>query len=115
MGAIFALQFFAEVPKVRKDILQVGAFIRLFFASCIHTARSGLWKNTTEDWMGREEEGEEEEEDEGKVESEREPDQKEKTGQKNKRGKKGRAGLSTPTPARRHLNSHEHEDPHLRA
>ena len=26
MGAVFALQFFAEVPKVRKDILQVGLF-----------------------------------------------------------------------------------------
>ena len=24
VGAIFALQFFAEVPKVRNDILQVG-------------------------------------------------------------------------------------------
>ena len=26
VGAIFALQFFAEVPKVRKDILQVSGF-----------------------------------------------------------------------------------------
>lgn len=26
VGAIFALQFFAEVPKVRKDILQVGFY-----------------------------------------------------------------------------------------
>lgn len=35
VGAIFALQFFAEVPKVRKDILQVG-----FFCPCLSSARS---------------------------------------------------------------------------
>ena len=29
VGAIFALQFFAEVPKVRKDILQVSGFLLL--------------------------------------------------------------------------------------
>ena len=35
VGGIFALQFFAEVPKVRKDILQVGAFIRSFVRSLL--------------------------------------------------------------------------------
>ena len=32
VGAIFALQFFAEVPKVRKDILQVGCLSLLVFS-----------------------------------------------------------------------------------
>ena len=32
VGAIFALQFFAEVPKVRKDILQVGYLPLIVFS-----------------------------------------------------------------------------------
>lgn len=56
MGAVFALQFFAEVPKVRKDILQVSGFS---FALGIKWV--GLQPGR--DFWKEEEGGEEEEED----------------------------------------------------
>ena len=54
MGAVFALQFFAEVPKVRKDILQVSGFS---FALGIKWVglQSGrdLWKEEEEEEDGQ--------------------------------------------------------------
>ena len=56
VGAIFALQFFAEVPKVRKDILQVSGFSDLLMSQIWFGAlagKGGMCRRERGGWVRR--------------------------------------------------------------